>query len=135
MYLDQSFFLPKVNTLLQAQSPASQSLNTTPKMEASTSTGESLYWPNHSSTPSQPSLFTPSRSTHSTPSQPHTRTSMEREESMCSSIVSGLSVETATSTLSHNVSDMHVDLQSYGIYMYMYYVHQEHMTCAPVCTC
>ncbi len=47
---------------------------------------------------------------------------MEREESMCSSNVSGLSVETATSTLSHNASDMHLDLQSYGMYMYYTFV-------------
>jgi len=80
-----------VNSLLQAQnqsSPGKQSLPSTPKAEASTSTGESLYW-----------------------AQSEDQETPLADTSVCSSM---LSVQTATSVVSHAVSDMHLDLHSYG---------------------
>lgn len=89
-------------------SPVAQSPNTTPTAEAFTSTGESLYWSRSSS-----SLHS-RQSPIPTPSQGHTHQSTERDDGSvcCSSIVS---VPTVASALSQNISDMHLDLHSYGM--------------------
>lgn len=101
------FFLPsliisqclKVKVLLCTQSEAPANL-ATPTNEVSTNTGESLYW----SRPLPPFTLSPQC----------TQSSVCDENSMCSSMIAGLSVETATSMLSRNTSEMHLDLQSFG---------------------
>ena len=79
---------------------------TPPKAEAGTNTGQSLFW----RPPSPCSLPRDSN----TPAAAATAGSQCDESSVCSNAMADLSVQTATSFLSQAVSEMHLDLQSYG---------------------
>ena len=116
--LTVAFFLAlfKVNSLLRSQSanssPQVQGQRLTPKAEAGTNTGQSLFWHPHA-TPTTPPTSSQSQHRHSIPP---TQVGSEYDEktSVCSSAMADLSMQTATSILSQGVSEMHLDLQSYG---------------------
>lgn len=103
-----------MNSLLRSQSanssPLIQGQSSTPKAEAGTNTGQSLFWPTSTTPTSSQRQNSNSTATAST----EAGSQYDEENSVCSSAMADLSMQTATSILSQGVSEMHLDLQSYG---------------------
>lgn len=103
----------QVNSLLRSQSATNSPVTqvpgvppaTPPMAEAGTNTGQSLFW--RPPSPLSPPLAEDS-SASATPGSQYNGTSV------CSSEMADLSVQTATSILSQGISEMNLDLQSYG---------------------
>ena len=113
-----------MNSLLRSQSanssPLTRDQSSTPKAEAGTNTGQSLFWHNTSTaTPTSSqyqNLSSTNAGTTTTAATTEAGSQCDDENSVCSSGMADLSVsmQTATSILSQGVSEMHLDLQSYS---------------------
>lgn len=89
-----------------------QGQSSTPKAEAGTNTGQSLFWPTDTPTPTSSQRQSSSSTTTTTATEAGSQ--YDEENSVCSRAMADLSMQTATSILSQGVSEMHLDLQSYG---------------------
>lgn len=109
-----------MNNLLRSQSvnssPLAQGQSATPKAEAGTNTGQSLFWHTPTATPTPSQRHTTVTATATTTATTEAGSQYDDENSVCSSAMADLNVsmQTATSILSQGVSEMHLDLQSYS---------------------